>query len=225
MVIYITTNLINGKKYLGKDSKNRKSYLGSGKYLKEAIKKYGSQNFKKEIIEYCSNLDELNHREVYWLKKLQCKSDANYYNVIDTITPCRQGKPLTKEHREKIRQSSLGKKHSKKTRQLLSDIMTERHCKIDSSHSETTKKRISNALKGRVLSDEHKKALSNARKGVPRIYSRRPIEKLDKNTGEVLQRYEMIISTREDGYNPHAIQAVLSGKGKTSGGFGWRYAV
>ena len=128
MVIYITTNLVNGKKYLGKDSKNRESYLGSGKYLKAAIKKYGKNNFEKEIIEYCSNLDELNNREVFWLKKLQCKSDDNFYNIIDTITPCRQGKPLSKEHRDKIRRSSIGKKHTQQTRELLSDIQKERLC-------------------------------------------------------------------------------------------------
>ena len=225
MVIYITTNLVNGKKYLGKDSKNRESYLGSGKYLKAAIKKYGKNNFEKEIIEYCSNLDELNNREVFWLKKLQCKSDDNFYNIIDTITPCRQGKPLSKEHRDKIRRSSIGKKHTQQTRELLSDIQKERLSKKDCSHSELTKIKISSALKGKSFSDTHKKALSAVRKGVPRTYNRKAIKKLDKTTGQVLKRYEMIIDTRNDGYNPHAIQAVLSGKCKTSGGFGWRYAI
>ena len=56
MVIYLTTNLINNKKYLGRDSQNRKTYLGSGKLLKLAILKYGVENFKKEIIKAIKNI-------------------------------------------------------------------------------------------------------------------------------------------------------------------------
>lgn len=50
--IYKTTNLINGKIYIGyhKSTGKHDSYLGSGKVLKLAIKKYGAENFKKEIL-------------------------------------------------------------------------------------------------------------------------------------------------------------------------------
>ena len=37
MIIYVTTNLINSKKYIGKDSNNDPNYLGSGTLLKEDI--------------------------------------------------------------------------------------------------------------------------------------------------------------------------------------------
>lgn len=47
MVIYKTTNLINGKIYIGQDSKDRPNYYGSGKLIHRAIKKYGKENFKK----------------------------------------------------------------------------------------------------------------------------------------------------------------------------------
>jgi hypothetical protein len=50
MIIYCITNLINGKKYIGSDSNNNPKYMGGGTYLKKAIKKYGKENFKKEII-------------------------------------------------------------------------------------------------------------------------------------------------------------------------------
>ena len=53
--IYKTTNLINGKIYVGqhKCSKNSidESYIGSGIYLKHAIEYYGKNNFKCEILE------------------------------------------------------------------------------------------------------------------------------------------------------------------------------
>ena len=50
MVIYQTINIINNKKYIGRDKNNNPKYLGSGTYLKKSIKKYGKLHFKKEII-------------------------------------------------------------------------------------------------------------------------------------------------------------------------------
>jgi hypothetical protein len=81
MVIYKTTNLINGKFYIGKTVKNKISYLGSGIRLKEAILKYGRQNFKKEIIETCDNLETLNEREIYWIKELKSMDRSIGYNL------------------------------------------------------------------------------------------------------------------------------------------------
>ena len=63
--LYKTTNLINGKYYIGihTTSNLKDGYLGSGKYLKLAIQKYGHENFKCEILEWCENRDELLKRE------------------------------------------------------------------------------------------------------------------------------------------------------------------
>ena len=65
MVIYKTINLINGKIYVGKDTKNNSNYYGSGTILLLAIKKYGKENFEKTILENCSNENELNLKEIY----------------------------------------------------------------------------------------------------------------------------------------------------------------
>ena len=65
MIIYKTTNLINGKIYVGKDSKNNNNYLGSGKILNLAINKYGIENFKKETLCECLSSKELNKAERY----------------------------------------------------------------------------------------------------------------------------------------------------------------
>lgn len=69
MIIYKTTNLINGKFYIGRDKFNNSEYLGLGKILQSAIEKYGKENFKKEILEHCSSIEELNEREIFWIKE------------------------------------------------------------------------------------------------------------------------------------------------------------
>lgn len=55
--VYKTTNLINGKWYIGKHSTYNldDGYLGSSKHLKSAIKKYGKHKFKREILVFCDS--------------------------------------------------------------------------------------------------------------------------------------------------------------------------
>ena len=64
-VIYKTTNLVNGKFYIGKHQTNdlNDGYIGSGKLLQRAIKKYGLDQFKTEILEICPTEDHMNLAE------------------------------------------------------------------------------------------------------------------------------------------------------------------
>ena len=63
--IYKTTNIITGKFYVGMHSAFNldDGYLGSGKRLWYSIKKYGKENHKKEILEFCKDRNELIKRE------------------------------------------------------------------------------------------------------------------------------------------------------------------
>jgi hypothetical protein len=65
--IFKIINLINSKIYVGKSSNDRPTYYGSGRAIKAAIKKYGKNNFKKEIIDSAETLLELNEKEKYWI--------------------------------------------------------------------------------------------------------------------------------------------------------------
>ncbi len=105
MVIYKTTNLINGKIYIGQDSKNNPEYLGSGIILKKAILKYGKENFKKEILEYCSTKEDLDKREKYWIKTLN--TIKNGYNIAAGGNGC-LGCKQSDETKEKRRVKNIG---------------------------------------------------------------------------------------------------------------------
>ena len=81
MVIYKTTNKINGKIYVGKDVNHSPSYLGSGTLLARAIKKYGKDNFYKITLENCRSIEHLNEREIYWVKELNATDKRIGYNL------------------------------------------------------------------------------------------------------------------------------------------------
>src|ERR1035437_553756 len=76
MIIYKTTNKINNKIYIGQDSNNDPNYLGSGTVILNSIKKHGKENFIKEILDFGNDMDELNEKEIYWIK---------YYNATDPL--------------------------------------------------------------------------------------------------------------------------------------------
>lgn len=82
-IIYKTTNLINGKIYIGKDKFNNLEYFGSGKLIRYAIKKYGQKSFVKEILEYCENDIITNEKERYWIKKLNTRDKSIGYNISE----------------------------------------------------------------------------------------------------------------------------------------------
>lgn len=80
MIIYKTTNLINGKIYIGQDSHNNTKYLGSGTLIRKAIKQYGTDMFYKEVLEYCNTKKLLNEREIYWINALNSIDPNIGYN-------------------------------------------------------------------------------------------------------------------------------------------------
>ena len=73
--IYLITNKVNGKKYVGQsiDIEERwKDHIWASKKSKlliyRAMRKYGIDNFDFSILEECS-IDKLDEREIYWIKK------------------------------------------------------------------------------------------------------------------------------------------------------------
>lgn len=181
--IYITTNLINNKIYIGQhvfpyfDLK----YKGSGTILKKAFKKYGWDNFKCEIIEWCNSYEELNDREAYWIEE----KDATNPKVGYNIALGGNNAPLAESTKKKLSEyfkylASITPNYGGKGRIV----------------SEETRKKISKAnkgnpgfWKGKHLPKETREKLSNVRKGKSHYKGWKPSEELNEaNRQRMLER-------------------------------------
>lgn len=80
--VYITTNNINGMKYIGKHyGELDDTYLGSGKLLKQDILKYGKENFTKSILSISENDVENSEQEKYFIALYNAVSNPLFYNI------------------------------------------------------------------------------------------------------------------------------------------------
>lgn len=78
--VYMITNLINDHKYIGihrtKDPYDK--YVGSGKLIKQAIKKHGRENFIKEVLFVFDNEDDMCNKEAELVNEEWVKSPTTY---------------------------------------------------------------------------------------------------------------------------------------------------
>lgn len=114
--IYLTTNRVNGKQYIGQHyGELNDFYIGSGSVLKKAIEKYGKENFSKEILEICQDYDSMNNAERNWIKQFNAVKDDKFYNIAEggfNSNPC-LGLSIEadKERRRKMSIAAQGKKN------------------------------------------------------------------------------------------------------------------
>lgn len=171
-VIYKTTNLINGKIYVGQDKYNRRAYYGSGKLLKKSIKKYGKENFLKEILEYC-DAESLNDREIFWIAKLDAMNPEIGYNLTSggNYNVSFKG-PHTEETIQKMKDRSVGKNKGIRRSQELRELWSSQRKgmvpwnKGTRGISEEYSEKLKLARKDRVVTEETRKKLSDSKKGV-----------------------------------------------------------
>lgn len=115
MIIYKTTNIVNGKIYIGFDTRNKSNYYGSGLKIKNALKKYGKTNFKKEIIEYCNTIEELYEREIYWIAYFHSRDDSIGYNIH------KGGLGGNKPHDKTKPNPMLGRRHTEESKKIIGE--------------------------------------------------------------------------------------------------------
>lgn len=155
MIIYKVTNLINGKVYIGQTVKTlerRKSThiacakRGSGIYLHRAIRKYGINNFKWQVICICSNIDFLNEQEQYYI--VYYSSFNNGYNLT-TGGGGMAGFKLSEGSKKKMSATRIELELSKGENNPMYGKRGEDSSHYGKSHSDETKEKMSKASSGK----------------------------------------------------------------------------
>lgn len=195
-LLYEITNLINGKNYIGQHiTKNvDDGYMGSGHAITAAIKKYGKENFKKEILLYAKNEVALNFFERALVTPEFIELNTNYNlregggskgrpskESIAKQAAALKGRKRKPEHIAKTlatkkawsseRKAAFSAKRSAiiKGRKLssatIAKIQETRRKNGTYKHSAETIAKISAAHKGKTISIETKNKLSVALKG------------------------------------------------------------
>ena len=166
--IYKTTNLLNGKIYIGQHKANLfdTTYYGSGKYLLNAIKHYGIKNFKCELIEWCETQSITNSKERYWINYYQSRNRNIGYNITEGGEGWKGGHH-SKQSKLKISKSKTGVSPNREyittdeTKLKISDTLKEYYKSHNNPRkgatlSENTKQKLRNANLGKKLSAETK---------------------------------------------------------------------
>ncbi len=181
--VYKICNIITNKIYIGSavaiksrilkhfwELKNNKH---CNKYLQHSFNKYGEENFKFEVIEYCEK-EKLIEREQYYMDLY--KACELGYNLSPTAGST-LGIKLSEEHISRLRDINTGRKHTNEALLKMSKVhkgvpKSEEHKqKIGNSHrgkklSENHKLKLSNSHRGKKFSEETKIKMSNAHKGL-----------------------------------------------------------
>ena len=159
-VVYKTINLVNNKIYIGYHSTNNinDTYLGSGKWLRRAVEKYGPENFKREILHIFEDRETALKKEVELVDQTFVKRDDTY-NLVPGGGTCILCGP---DH------GFYGKKHSPETLKKISDNLRnsaverfanytpeEHEDLMKRIHTPEAKKKRSMSLKGQKKSAEH----------------------------------------------------------------------
>jgi hypothetical protein len=158
-IVYATRNVLTGRVYVGvhlQHGEEFDGYLGSGIALRDAVSRYGRQNFTRETLAAFVTCEEAYALESQIVTEEWCRSADNYNLKIGgkggvgikhtarsrrLMSFQRRGIPKSEETKEKIRQTLAGRRMPQEQRERLSRAMSE-------------------ANKGRVLSEETRRKLA-----------------------------------------------------------------
>lgn len=190
--VYKIFNTIDGKFYIGSSVniqsrfkqhiKNLDNNCHNNKYLQNAWNKYGKSAFKFIVIEEVEDVSKLRERENFYITETNCTSHTIGYNMLRD-TNIGLGVSASAEVRKKISNACKGKLNGnygrKHTPEELKKIRDNRwgvgyvckprsngaHKRLTEEELKLSRKRLSEKLKGRKMSEETKQKLSKYRTG------------------------------------------------------------
>ena len=172
--IYLITNTLNGKVYVGSAAKFNKRWTDHksdlrkkrhhNPHLQHSWDKYGEAAFCFSILEHTTFADLL-IREQYYIDFYNATDPSVGYNVCP-VAGSGAGRTMSEESKEKMRKFRLGTKQSEETKAKIREasIGSNNHF-YGKKHTNATKGLISAANKGTSLSLETKQKMSEAHKG------------------------------------------------------------
>lgn len=235
--VYITTNLLDGKRYIGqrKFSNGWRTYLGSGKHLKEAIKKYGRENFSRTIISIAMSKSELDEMEIELIQFLQAERSRDFYNIAEGgCVKGRSGKDAywygKKIPVEMI--DSANEKRNKTVYQFTLDgelvgeyVSAVVAAKVNGLRKQNISKSClddSKTCGGFFWS--HNKSRKNFYYDSTKNHKPKPVFQCDKTTGKVITKFGSAkIASKITGINMANIHNCCNGRIRNTGGYTWRY--
>ena len=214
--IYKITNTVNGKCYIGQSrdiearwQKHLSAYKSSPDWeLYRAFKKYGIPQFTFEIVEECQ-IDELNEREIYWIA--QYDSFNNGYNMTLGGEAC-NGTNDKKVYQYNLSGKLIGEYKSAHEAGRVLNIQFTNICKVCRGERKTA---------GGFGWSYEKKEIEEPIQTT--IKHNTPVLQYDKSNNFIAEYKSAREAQRQTGVSDKTIGQVCKGKGKTAGGYIWKY--
>ena len=192
-IIYKATGP-TGKVYIGQTTQTLKARKSAHKFMslkgnkrtpfQFALLEAGFSNFTWEQIDQAENQAELDAKEKQWIARYDSMNPANGYNGTDggiSYSPSQEtrkkisksltGKHPSEEARKKMSKTRqgeknhfYGKRHSEEARRKMGEAAKGCKRRLGAILSDETKRKISEACKGKTASAEHRRKVSEAGK-------------------------------------------------------------
>jgi group I intron endonuclease len=222
--IYLITNKINGKKYIGLSNNiNRRfaehkcSLKSKNTVLIKAFRKYSIENFEFEILEFVENINDLPIREVYWIEKMKPEYNMNEGGLGN------KGHKLSDELKNHLRVLGKIQWESKTDIEKQKIIKNFKRAEFNRKLSNETKEKLRLANIGKKMSENAKFKISEKNK-ISMIGNKSGNKAIIAfNDSETLEFESSKIAGDHFGVHPSCITGVLKGRRLTSCGYKWKY--